>query len=98
LAVRRVAFVRAMKLIIQVPCSNEADRLPAMLGDLPRTVPGVSDVEFLVVEDPSTDRTIERAWEHGANHVVRLTNNTGGLTLPVGQVSMRASSWVRTSS
>ena len=66
-----------MKLIIQIPCLNEEQTLPATLADLPRHLPGFDTVEWLVVDDGSTDRTIEVAKEHGVDHVVRLTNNKG---------------------
>jgi glycosyltransferase involved in cell wall biosynthesis len=66
-----------MKLIIQIPCFNEELTLPSTLGDLPREVPGIDQVEWLVIDDGSTDRTVEVAREHGVNHVVRLTNNRG---------------------
>src|SRR3712207_6818991 len=66
-----------MKLIIQVPCKNEEETLPATLADLPRQVPGFDVVEWLVVDDGSTDRTVEVAREHGVDHIVRLTNNKG---------------------
>ena len=66
-----------MKLIIQIPCFNEAEQLPATLADLPREVAGVDEVEWLVIDDGSTDGTIDVAWEHGVHHVVRLTNNKG---------------------
>src|SRR5437763_14316101 len=66
-----------MKLIIQIPCWDEEDQLPTTLGDLPRHVPGVDAVEWLVIDDGSTDRTVEVAREHGVDHVVRLTNNKG---------------------
>jgi glycosyltransferase involved in cell wall biosynthesis len=66
-----------MKLIIQIPCLNEEEQLPATLGDLPRAVPGFETVEWLVIDDGSTDRTIEVARRHGVDHVVRLTNNKG---------------------
>jgi glycosyltransferase involved in cell wall biosynthesis len=66
-----------VKLIIQIPCFNEAEQLPATLGDLPREVPGVDAVEWLVVDDGSTDKTVETARAHGVDHVVRLTNNKG---------------------
>jgi len=66
-----------MKLIIQIPCWNEAEQLPATLGDLPRSVAGFEVVEWLVVDDGSTDGTIEVAKRHGVNHIVRLTNNKG---------------------
>jgi glycosyltransferase involved in cell wall biosynthesis len=66
-----------MKLIIQIPCWNEEDQLPTTLGDLPRHVEGFDEVEWLIIDDGSTDRTIEVAKEHGVDHVVRLTNNKG---------------------
>jgi hypothetical protein len=66
-----------MKLIIQIPCLNEEATLPATLGDLPREVEGFESVEWLVVDDGSTDRTVAAAREHGVDHVVRLTNNRG---------------------
>jgi glycosyltransferase involved in cell wall biosynthesis len=66
-----------MKLIIQIPCLNEEDQLPATLGDLPRALPGFDEVEWLIIDDGSTDKTIEVARRHGVDHVVRLTNNKG---------------------
>jgi glycosyltransferase involved in cell wall biosynthesis len=66
-----------MKLIIQIPCFNEAEHLPATLGDLPRRVPGVDRVEWLVIDDGSTDDTVAVARRHGVDHIVRLTNNKG---------------------
>ncbi|HWB69475.1 MAG TPA: glycosyltransferase family 2 protein [Solirubrobacterales bacterium] len=66
-----------MKLIIQIPCLNEEQTLPATIADLPRAVPGFDAVELLVVDDGSTDRTVEVARENGVEHIVRLTNNKG---------------------
>ena len=66
-----------MKLIIQIPCLNEEEQLPATLADLPRAVPGFDEVEWLIIDDGSTDRTVEVAREHGVDHIVRLTNNKG---------------------
>ena len=66
-----------MKLIIQIPCFNEAEQLPGTLADLPREVPGVDEVEWLIIDDGSTDDTVEVARAHGVDHVVRLTNNKG---------------------
>jgi glycosyltransferase involved in cell wall biosynthesis len=67
----------AMKLIIQIPCLDEEETLPVTLRDLPREVDGFESVEWLVIDDGSTDRTIEVAREHGVDHIVRLTNNKG---------------------
>ena len=66
-----------MKLIIQIPCFNEAQQLPATLADLPRQVAGFDAVEWLVIDDGSTDQTIAVARAHGVDHLVRLTNNKG---------------------
>ncbi|HEX8854539.1 MAG TPA: glycosyltransferase family 2 protein [Thermoleophilaceae bacterium] len=66
-----------MKLIIQIPSWNEEETLPGTLADLPRQMPGVDVVEWLVIDDGSTDRTVEVAREHGVDHIVRLTNNKG---------------------
>jgi glycosyltransferase involved in cell wall biosynthesis len=66
-----------MKLIIQIPCLNEEETLPITLADLPREVAGFDAVEWLVVDDGSTDRTIEVARANGVDHIVRLTNNKG---------------------
>jgi glycosyltransferase involved in cell wall biosynthesis len=66
-----------VKLIIQVPCLNEEDQLPISIGALPRAVAGFDVVEWLVIDDGSTDRTVEVARELGVDHVVKLTNNKG---------------------
>src|SRR3954465_6143451 len=66
-----------MKLIIQIPCLNEEETLPATLADLPRELPGFDTVEWLVIDDGSTDRTVEVARANGVDHIVRLTNNKG---------------------
>jgi glycosyltransferase involved in cell wall biosynthesis len=66
-----------MKLIIQIPCLDEEQTLPVTLHDLPRQVSGFDQVEWLVIDDGSTDRTVEVAREHGVDHIVRLTNNKG---------------------
>ena len=66
-----------MKLIVQIPCLNEESTLPATIADIPRQIPGIDEVELLVVDDGSTDRTVEVARRNGVEHVVRLTNNKG---------------------
>jgi glycosyltransferase involved in cell wall biosynthesis len=66
-----------MKLIIQIPCLNEEATLPATIADLPREIPGIDEIELLVVDDGSTDSTVEVARECGVEHIVRLTNNKG---------------------
>ena len=66
-----------MKLIIQIPCFNEEETLPLTLADLPREVEGFDVVEWLVIDDGSTDRTIDVAKAGGVHHIIRLTNNKG---------------------
>ena len=66
-----------MKVIIQIPCFNEEATLPATIRDLPRTIPGVDVLEYLVVDDGSSDRTAEVAREVGVQHVLRLGSNRG---------------------
>ncbi len=65
------------KLIIQIPCLNEAEQLPIALPALPRQVEGFDQVEWLVIDDGSTDGTVEVARAHGVDHIVKLTNNKG---------------------
>src|SRR3954453_2370866 len=66
-----------MKLIVQIPCFNEAGQLPETLAQIPRSVQGFDQVEWLVIDDGSQDDTIAVARAHGVHHVVRLTNNKG---------------------
>ncbi len=68
---------RPVKLVIQIPCFNEEESLPATLADLPREVPGVDIVEWLVVNDGSRDRTVEVARACGVDHIVDLPVNKG---------------------
>jgi glycosyltransferase involved in cell wall biosynthesis len=66
-----------MKLIIQIPCFNEQDQLPLTLSHLPRKLDGFDAVEWLIIDDGSTDATIETARRHGVDHIVKLTNHKG---------------------
>lgn len=65
------------KLIIQIPCYNEEQSLPVALRDLPRAVAGFDVVEWLVIDDGSTDDTVRVAREHGVDHIVRLNVHRG---------------------
>jgi glycosyltransferase involved in cell wall biosynthesis len=65
------------KLIIQIPCYNEADALPVTLGALPRKLQGIDSVEWLVIDDGSTDGTAEIASQYGVHHVIRHATNRG---------------------
>jgi glycosyltransferase involved in cell wall biosynthesis len=66
-----------MKLIIQIPCYNEEATLGVTLSALPRKVPGVDVVEWLIIDDGSDDRTVEVARAYGVDHIVRLPRNQG---------------------
>ncbi|MEZ7898111.1 MAG: glycosyltransferase family 2 protein [Flaviflexus sp.] len=66
-----------MKVFVQVPCLNEEETLPLVLQSIPREIPGVDSVEILIIDDGSTDRTIEVAKEHGVKHFVRHARNMG---------------------
>ena len=66
-----------MKVIIQIPCYNEELTLPAVVNDLPRELAGVDQIEYLVIDDGSSDRTAEVARELGVHHVLELGSNRG---------------------
>jgi glycosyltransferase involved in cell wall biosynthesis len=66
-----------VKLIIQIPCLNEEEALPATLADLPREVEGFETVEWLVIDDGSTDGTVEVARALGVDHIIRFSSNRG---------------------
>jgi len=66
-----------MKLIIQIPCYNESETLPQTINDLPKTVPGFDEIEYLVIDDGSTDRTAQIAKSLGVHHIVRMPRNRG---------------------
>jgi glycosyltransferase involved in cell wall biosynthesis len=66
-----------MKLIIQIPCFNEAETLPIALADLPKEIPGIDTVEVLIIDDGSSDETVQVARAHGVHHVVGFRSNQG---------------------
>jgi glycosyltransferase involved in cell wall biosynthesis len=66
-----------MKLVIQIPCLNEEKHLPVTLADLPKSIPGIDVIEVLIIDDGSTDNTVEVARAHGVQHVVSFPRNRG---------------------
>lgn len=66
-----------MKLIIQIPCYNEEDTLPITFSQLPKQIDGISQIEYLIINDGSKDRTVEVAKELGIHHIVDMMNNRG---------------------
>ncbi|GAB2689305.1 glycosyltransferase family 2 protein [Aliiglaciecola sp. 3_MG-2023] len=66
-----------MKLIVQIPCYNEEHTLPATFNDIPKTIEGIDQVEIMIIDDGSKDRTIEVAKELGVDHIVINKNNRG---------------------
>ena len=66
-----------MKLIIQIPCYNEAETLEVALNALPKHIDGIDVIEYLIINDGSTDKTVEVAKKWGVNYVVNFRNNKG---------------------
>ena len=66
-----------MKVIVQIPCYNEEATLPLVMADMPTSIPGVDVLETLVIDDGSSDRTIEVARQLGVNHIARHNGNKG---------------------
>lgn len=66
-----------MKLVIQIPCFNEEEYLPITLKDIPKHIDGIDEIEILVIDDGSTDKTTEAAYNNGATKVVRVEPNKG---------------------
>lgn len=66
-----------MKLIIQIPCYNEAETLEVALNDLPKKIKGIDTIEYLIINDGSTDNTVEVARNWGVNYIVNFRNNKG---------------------
>jgi len=71
------ASPRPLRLIVQIPCLNEAETLPATIADIPRHIPGIAAVELLVIDDGSTDATVSVAQACGVEHIVRHPHRRG---------------------
>src|SRR5262245_22735422 len=65
------------KLIIQIPCYNEETTLEKTLSALPRKIAGIDNIEWLIIDDGSTDKTVEVAQAYGVDHIVRFPRNQG---------------------
>ncbi len=66
-----------MKLIVQIPCLNEEETLPETLKHIPRHIDGIDTIEILIINDGSTDRTVEVAKKNGVHHIVNFTKHKG---------------------
>ncbi len=66
-----------MKLIVQIPCYNEAGTLAEAVADIPRTIPGIKQIEILIVDDGSVDGTSDLARKLGVDHIIRHRRNKG---------------------
>lgn len=69
--------VKKVKLIIQIPCYNEAETLEVALNDLPKHIDGIDEIEYLIINDGSHDNTVEVAKKWGVNYVVNFRRNKG---------------------
>ena len=69
--------IEKMKLIIQIPCLNEAETLPKIISEIPKTIEGIDTIEVLVIDDGSTDGTIRAAKASGVTRVLRHTSRKG---------------------
>lgn len=66
-----------MRVFVQIPCLNEEETLPLVLKSIPKKIPGVDALEILIIDDGSTDKTIEVAKKHGVKHFVKHTSRMG---------------------
>ncbi|MDQ2959092.1 MAG: glycosyltransferase family 2 protein [Actinomycetota bacterium] len=66
-----------MRLVVQIPCLNEEETLASVLESIPKQIPGIDEIIVLIIDDGSTDRTVEVARQHGVTHFVRHARNRG---------------------
>lgn len=64
-----------LKLIIQIPCYNEEKTLASVLSEIPKKIPGIHSIETMVIDDGSSDNTIQVAQEYGVHHIIRHIGN-----------------------
>lgn len=76
-SVTQLEGAKPMKLIVQIPCYNEEETLPQTVRDIPTEIPGVDTVEIMIIDDGSSDRTVEVARELGVHHIVCNKHNLG---------------------
>jgi glycosyltransferase involved in cell wall biosynthesis len=75
--IHTVLWRKQMKLIIQIPCFNEEEVLPQAIADLPKQIDGIDEIEYLVINDGSTDNTVAVAHQLGVHHIVSFKQNKG---------------------
>src|SRR5579884_1408264 len=66
-----------MKLVVQIPCLNEEKTLPLVINSIPKSIPGIDEIDILVIDDGSSDKTVEVAKKLGVKHFVRHVKNQG---------------------
>jgi glycosyltransferase involved in cell wall biosynthesis len=74
---RGIGSIPPVRLVVQIPCLNEAETLPAVLESIPKTIAGIDEIIVVVIDDGSTDNTVEVARAHGVTHFVRHAGNRG---------------------
>ena len=85
---RSAPTVAEVKLVVQVPCLNEEETLPLVLSSIPESIPGIDEIVVVVVDDGSSDRTVEVARSFGVTEFVRHPRNQG-LALTVDEAPAR---------
>ena len=73
-----------MKLVVQVPCLNEEQTLPLVLKSMPKKIAGIDTIEIVIIDDGSTDKTVEIAKQHGVKHFVRHAHSRCSATSSAG--------------